>query len=115
EELLSMSHADHGRDIEDIARELLQFQLAAEARRVLKELAPVSQELHVADGRWFLRQVLPYRTENQRIAGVVVTYLDITEMKQAHERLKISDMHHAGIARLGLLALEEKRIRVFLD
>lgn len=115
EELLSMSHADHGRDIEDIARELLQFQLAAEARRVLKELAPVSQELRVADGRWFWRQVLPYRTENQRIAGVVVTYLDITEMKEAHERLKISDVHHAGIARLGLLALEEKRIRVFLD
>ena len=81
-ELLGIDQGDVGRFTGDIARELLQRDLEEEARGVLEHLDdPLSRELHVHDGRWFTRQVLPYRTENRRIEGVVVTLVDVTALK----------------------------------
>lgn len=82
-ELLGIENTDTGRLISDIARELLQNDLEREAKQVLEHLTPKSRELLTTRGRWIERHVLPYRTESRRIEGVVVTFSDVTELRQA--------------------------------
>jgi PAS domain S-box-containing protein len=86
--LLGIDHADTGRCAGDIARELLQNELVRDARAVLEELAPRSREIQTQTGKWIVRRVLPYRTEGRSIEGVVVTFVDVTELKQANELLE---------------------------
>ena len=40
------------------------------------------------DHRWFVRRIVPYRTDDDRISGVVITFQDITRRKQDEEELK---------------------------
>lgn len=86
-DLLSINHADAGRIVGDIARELLQHDLAYEAKQVLENLTASTRDLRTNDGRWFTRQVLPYRTESRRIEGVVVNFTDVTERREANQAL----------------------------
>ena len=82
-DLLGINHADSGRGVAEIARELLQHDLAREAQQVLDHLRTSSRDLKTTDGRWITRQVLPYRTESRRIEGVVVNFTDVTEQREA--------------------------------
>jgi two-component system CheB/CheR fusion protein len=62
---------------------------------VLERLIPVERERRSRDGRWYIARFLPYRTPEDLISGVVLTFVDITERKKAegeHARL------HAAIA-----------------
>lgn len=114
-ELLRVGTTDVGRFVGDIARELLQEGLIADARDVMAERAPVSRELRTREMRWLLRRVLPYRSERGAIEGVVVTFNDVTEFKVTAARLATSEQQQATIAQLGLLALEEPDLQAFFD
>jgi len=114
-ELLDIDSGDIGRFTGDIARELLQQDLEREARDVLDDLTTKTQELRAGDGRWFSRRILPYRTESRRIEGVVVTLVDITELKRASQRLALRGRQQAIIARLGIDALHESDLERFLE
>ncbi len=114
EDLLLISNDDVGRHIGDIARELLQMELKQDVHAVLSDLIPKSREAQTADGRWFMRRVLPYRTETRRIEGVVVTWMDVTELKRATERLAVRERQQAVIARLGLRALSGEALGLFM-
>ncbi|MEQ8765484.1 MAG: PAS domain S-box protein [Planctomycetota bacterium] len=87
EELLDLDHADTGRCVVDIARELLQNDLHSEAKAVLDEQSFRRRDLLTSTGRWIHRSVLPYRTESRRIQGVVVTFTDVTALRSANEEL----------------------------
>lgn len=113
-ELLGIDESDIGRFVGNFARELLQHELVADARRVLGDLSGRTQELQTADGRWIDRRLLPYRTSDRRIEGVVVTFVDVTELRAASERLAVRERQQAMIARLGLRALEEPELETFL-
>jgi two-component system CheB/CheR fusion protein len=112
--LLGIDHSDRGRRIDSFAHELLQNELGAEARAVLDKLSPQRRDLS-SDGRWLVRRILPYRTEDRRIAGVVVNYLDVSELKQATDRLAIREKQQATIANLGIHALEEGDLEGFMN
>lgn len=87
-DLLGIDHADVGRFVGDIARELLQHHLAEDATAVLDDLMSHAREVRTTDGRWIVRQCLPYRTESRRIEGVVVTFSDVTELRAANDELE---------------------------
>ena len=55
---------------------------------VLARLAPLEAEALSHSGRWYLRRTLPYRTEDNRIAGVVITFIDITARKRAEQAMQ---------------------------
>ena len=114
-ELLGVDRSDVGRFTGDLSRELLQEELEQEARHVLEHLEPRSRELRTHDGRWFARRVLPYRTENRRIEGVVVTLFDVTETRIATERLAARGRQQGVIARLGLEALAETDLQSLMN
>ena len=58
---------------------------------MLRDLAPVEREVETKDGRWLMMRLRPYRTVEDRIDGVVVTFVDITARREAEERLRQSE------------------------
>lgn len=82
---------DIGRPLADLTNELHYADLEADARRVLAHLSPVDREVAGAPNRWYLSRMLPYRTAAQRVDGVVLTLIDITERKRAENRLREAD------------------------
>jgi two-component system CheB/CheR fusion protein len=79
---------DVGRAITDIVSELAYPELADHAREVLRTLAVREQLVAARDGSWFLVRIRPFRTLENMIDGVVLTFTDITETKRKEEALK---------------------------
>ena len=114
-ELLGLDYSDSGRFVGDTVRELLRNDLEREVTEVLEHLTPKSRELRTSEGGWIVRHVLPYRTENRRIEGVVVTFVDITALKTATQRLEQRERQQGVIAKIGLLALKETDLQSFMN
>ena len=81
--MFNLIATDIGRPIGDIVTRFTDDDLVREAQELLRDLTPREKEVRTADGRWCVRRIMPYRTLDNRIDGVVVTFVDITERKQA--------------------------------
>jgi two-component system, chemotaxis family, CheB/CheR fusion protein len=90
-ELFSITATDEGRSITDFAHRLEYQDLAKDARAVLANLAPIRREVRSRAGRWYDMRLRPYRTVDDKIDGVVVTFVDITERREVDEALRVSD------------------------
>jgi two-component system CheB/CheR fusion protein len=90
-DLFNITTSDEGRPITDFTHALDYSLLAADARAVLKTLAPVEREAQSADGAWFLIRLRPYRTVEDKIEGVVVTFVDMTERRRTEGALRDSE------------------------
>jgi len=86
--LFSLIPSDLGRPIADVLRRFTDEALLDDARRVLADLAPLVQEVQADDGGWYIRRITPYRTQDDRIEGVVVTFTDVCDLKQTEEALR---------------------------
>ncbi len=75
--------SDVGRPIGDLVTRFTDLDLLREAQEVLRDLTPREKEVLTEDGRWCVRRIMPYRTLDNRIDGVVITFVDITERKAA--------------------------------
>jgi PAS domain S-box-containing protein len=83
--LIKLLPSDIGRPIVDMSQENLGPDLTSDAQAILEQLAPLRRELEIGSA-WYVRTSLPYRTADNRIEGVVITYNDVTELKRAEER-----------------------------
>ena len=86
--LFKLIPGDGGRPLTDVANDLRDTDLAREAREVLRTLVPSQRQAQAEGGRWFEVRVLPYRTVDNRIDGVVMTFVDITQTKALEARLR---------------------------
>ncbi|HEX4129556.1 MAG TPA: chemotaxis protein CheB [Pirellulales bacterium] len=89
-DLFDLIPADVGRPLNDLARKFEDPELLDDARAVLDRLVPVEKEIQSESGKWYMRRVLPYRTGDHRIGGVVVTFVDISRRRQAERDLQQS-------------------------
>ncbi|PKO87893.1 MAG: chemotaxis protein CheB [Betaproteobacteria bacterium HGW-Betaproteobacteria-10] len=80
--------ADIGRSLSDIVTDLDYPQLQADALAVLSNLAFREQQVKTRDGRWYRVRIMPYRTQDNVIDGVVITFIDITANKQLEAELR---------------------------
>jgi transcriptional regulator with PAS, ATPase and Fis domain len=80
--------ADVGRPITDIASALLYPELAEDAREVLRTLIKTEKQIPLPGGDWFAARILPYRTYDNMIDGVVITFADITAYKKLEAELR---------------------------
>lgn len=83
--LFNFIPSDLGRPLSDLTHRLDYPEISSDADQVLQDLAPLSREVRDLDGKWFLVRILPYRTTEDQIAGVVITCLDISERKEAEK------------------------------
>ncbi|HET7839009.1 MAG TPA: PAS domain-containing protein, partial [Rectinemataceae bacterium] len=79
--------ADLGRRVTDIASELLYPELAADAEEVLRSLVFRVREIQTREGAWYSMRMMPYRTSENVIDGLVMTFTNITRMKQLEAAL----------------------------
>jgi len=84
--LLHLRDADRGRPVTDLVSRLDYHGLEDDADRVIRDLATVEHEIALKDrDATFLMRMLPYRTVDNVIDGVVMTFVDITDRKR-HDR-----------------------------
>ncbi len=86
-DLLDLMPSDVGRPISHFAQKFTDGSFEDDAAAVLRTLVPRSGEVASDDGHWYIRRFMPYRTEDNRIDGVVVTFTDITESKQSEQQI----------------------------
>ena len=88
-EVFHIVPTDRGRPITDLTHRLNYEEFVSDARKVLKTLVPVERKIRRREDGWFLVRLGPYRTVDQRIEGVVATFVDITALKSAEEQLRV--------------------------
>ena len=86
--IIKLIATDAGRPITDLATEMRYPELVADAREVLRKLAAVEKSIAGRDGRWFTVRIMPYRTMDDRIDGVVITFANITVAKTLEAKLR---------------------------
>ncbi|HEY5827076.1 MAG TPA: response regulator [Hyphomicrobiaceae bacterium] len=86
--LFSLIAADVGRPLAVIARRFEDEDLLPDARAVLASHASVRREVRADDGSWFMRAMLPYRSDDSGVQGVVITFAGISEMKAAEQEIE---------------------------
>jgi two-component system, chemotaxis family, CheB/CheR fusion protein len=90
-DLFNVTENDQGRPITDFTHRLDYEGLPDDARMVLQNLIPIEREVQSSDGSWFLMRLRPYRTTDDKIEGVVVTFVDVTERRRAEKSLRINE------------------------
>jgi two-component system CheB/CheR fusion protein len=86
--IIKLIPGDAGRPITDLASGLRYPDLAGDAREVLRKLTAVEKPIGASDGRWFTVRIMPYRTIDDRIDGVVITFANITVSKTLEGKLR---------------------------
>lgn len=92
-QIFKLIKSDVGRPITDLVSDLIYPELTDDAREVLKSLVFIQKQIPAKDGRSFLIKIMPYRTFDDRIDGLVITFINISEIRQLelalHERTRI--------------------------
>ena len=93
QKIFNLIPADIGRPISDITSRLHYDGFIAECEKVLESLQTIEREVLVADdqAQWYLTRIAPYRTTEDRIAGVVATFINITARRSAEKALRESE------------------------
>jgi two-component system CheB/CheR fusion protein len=88
---------DIGRPLADLTALANDPELIADARMVLTSFAPLGREIVAERGAWYMRRIQPYRTSDNRIEGVVITFADISEMKAAEGAIQAARAYSESI------------------
>lgn len=86
--IIKLIPGDAGRPITDLVTELEYPNLASDVREVLRSLIFHTCQVPTRDGRWFNVRIMPYRTQDNRIDGVVITFVDVSQAKLQEDALK---------------------------
>jgi PAS domain-containing protein len=86
--LFKLIPTDVGRPLSDIVTELDYGSLQDDARSVLDTLLFVEKEITANNDRWFKVRIMPYRTQENVIDGVVITFTDISAAKLLESELR---------------------------
>ncbi len=97
QKIFNLLPADINRPLSDITHKLHYEDVIADAMTVLDSLHTVEREVRVGEGHWYLVRIAPYRTAEDRIAGVVATFIEITRRKQAEEELRESEARYRAM------------------
>jgi len=80
--------ADIGRPLTDLHSLIPDADFAQDARTVLSSHEPVEREIEAPNHICFIRRIMPYRTHKDGVAGLVITFTDITERNSAARALQ---------------------------
>ena len=87
-DLFKLIPGDVGRPLSHIVTKLDYAKLKRNAEEVLQTLVFQEKQVNTPDGRWYRVRIMPYRTQDNVIDGVVITFIDITEIKTLEAKLR---------------------------
>jgi two-component system, chemotaxis family, CheB/CheR fusion protein len=82
-DLISVRESDEGRPVSELAMQLESESFVADAEAVLATLKGVEKEVKTRQGDWYLMKLLPYRTRDNVIDGLICTFVEINEVKRS--------------------------------
>ena len=85
--LFSVIASDVGRPLADLTSLAADSALLSDAGTVLRTREPLEREIEARTGAWYIRRILPYRTQDDGVEGVVITFVDITERRRTADEL----------------------------
>jgi two-component system CheB/CheR fusion protein len=86
--LFNLIPSDRGRPLSDISARFDASDLLHDAEIVLRGGKPDDKQVRTQEGIWWIRRITPYRTRRDQIEGVVLTFADITQVKESREKLQ---------------------------
>jgi two-component system CheB/CheR fusion protein len=90
--IIKLRNSDIGRLFTDLVSNLVYPEIESHARQVLRTLSTIETAITSSDERWFNVRIMPYRTLDDRIDGLVITFTDITFAKKVETELKESEL-----------------------
>ena len=90
--IFKLIKSDVGRPFTDLVTELTYPELESDALEVLRTLVYIQKHIPATDHRWFSIRIMPYRTFDDRIDGLVITFINLTDLKQVE--LKLEETEH---------------------
>ncbi len=93
--LFKLIPGDVGRPLSDLVTDLSYPELADDAREVLRTLVFAEKPVATRDGRWYSVRIMPYRTMENVISGLVLTFSDISDAKRLEAELRDAVRHGA--------------------
>ena len=111
--LFSVIPSDVGRPLADLSSLAADGALLIDARTVLRSHAPIEREIEAQSGAWYIRRILPYRTQDNGVEGVVITFADITERRHTADELGVAKRQAdlANVAKSRFLAAASHDLR----
>lgn len=105
--LFNLISSDTGRPLNHVTHQLNYDSIQADIEQVTESLQAIKKIVPDNNGNQYIMRVRPYRTINDKIDGVVLTLVDITQLKNAEEQLKERALRQEIISELGIFALQE--------
>jgi two-component system CheB/CheR fusion protein len=96
--VINLIASDIGRPVSHIVLNLEDVDLVAHARKVLETLRPGEKEVRTKDGKYYLMRIIPYRSTENVIDGIVITFTDMTQIKEQDEELRKMGATEAALA-----------------
>ncbi len=111
--LFNIIPSDLGRPLSDLRSLASDSDLSTDARAVLDSATPWEREIETKSGAWFNRRILPYRTQDNGVEGVVITFTDITERRRSADALAAAKRQAelASVAKSRFLAAASHDLR----
>ncbi|MDO8316824.1 MAG: chemotaxis protein CheB, partial [Flavobacterium sp.] len=91
--IFKLRATDTGRPFTDLVCDLKYPEMVTNALEVIKTLTPIQKEVPTNDNRYYYVRIMPYRTLDDRIDGLVITFTDTTAAKQAEESLRLENQY----------------------
>jgi len=91
--IIKLIVGDAGRPITDIVTDLVYPDMVTDAQEVLRTLVFREKDVPTKDGRWYKVRTMPYRTQENRIDGLVITFSDISVSKKLEAELRATQSH----------------------
>ena len=107
-DIFRLREADRGRPIGDIVPLVDYSELQRDFLKVLRELTTIERELQLRESaQTFIMRIRPYRTVENKINGVVITFVDISARKRADLALQTSEQRYSAIVRQAPVGVAE--------
>ncbi len=96
-EITNIRDSDVGRPINHISLNHVYPGFIDDISTVLDNLQPNEAEIYGKDGKWYLIRIIPYRTAENAVDGVIITFIDISTLKKAEEAIKKSEEKYRSL------------------
>jgi two-component system CheB/CheR fusion protein len=117
--IFNIMPVDQGRPLEHVTHRLTYERLLRDVQQVLDTLVPVEREVSQDNEAYYLMRLMPYRTTDDYIDGVVITFVDITARQRAEaarqgltEQLEMELSDARALQHISTLLIQEGNVDV---